>query len=167
MVQSPYPMKRCSKCQIEKPLEAFFKKASTKSGYQSACKICKKNYEREYYVNGGNAEKCAKRREETREYQRLTQKEWRSKNQGVKNFHTAKYRALKKQATPRWLTSDQLKHIKEIYRQARQLTEETGTEHQVDHIHPLNGRTSSGLHVPWNLQILTKEENEKKSNKLC
>jgi len=159
-------MKICSKCKIEKPLDSFYKKNSTKSGYQSACKLCKKNHERDYYVNGGNSEKCAVKRAVTKDYQKITQKEWRKHNQGIKNFHTAKYRALKKQATPKWLTKEQLKQIRDLYKEARVITEMTGISHQVDHIHPLNGRQSSGLHVPWNIQILTKEENLEKSNKL-
>lgn len=36
--------------------------------------------------------------------------------------------------------------------------------HQLDHIIPLNHPKICGLHVPWNLQWLTKADNQKKSN---
>lgn len=58
-----------------------------------------------------------------------------------------------------------LAEIKAVYQEARRVSTETGVPHEVDHVIPLFGRTVSGLHVPWNLQILPKRENRMKSNK--
>lgn len=69
-------------------------------------------------------------------------------------------------ATPEWLTSDQLKEIENFYLEAKRLEASDGTKRHVDHIIPLQGKDICGLHVPWNLQILTASENFKKSNKL-
>jgi 5-methylcytosine-specific restriction endonuclease McrA len=93
-------------------------------------------------------------------------KVYRQENAGLLNYHTAKRHAQKLQATPPWLTEEQKAEIRAIYVECRRLQEETGIAHNVDHIHPLQGSTVCGLHVPWNLQILTESENCAKKNSL-
>jgi hypothetical protein len=71
-----------------------------------------------------------------------------------------------RQATPKWLTQEQKLEIRLKYRLAIELTRRTGTRHAVDHVIPLLGEEVCGLHVPWNLEVITQDENLKKSNKL-
>lgn len=69
-------------------------------------------------------------------------------------------------ATPSWLTYRQKQDIKALYQQAVTLSQITGERYVVDHIVPLINEIVCGLHVPWNLRVITQEENLKKSNKL-
>lgn len=64
-----------------------------------------------------------------------------------------KYRARKNNQTP---SDADMEIIKEIYKQRPE-------GYEVDHIIPLS---RGGLHHQDNLQYLTKEENQKKGNKL-
>jgi hypothetical protein len=88
---------------------------------------------------------------------------WGKENKGKKNATTAKRRENIKQATPPW--SD-LKKIENIYIKAARLSERTGIPHHVDHILPLKNKLVCGLHVYWNLRIITAKENLSKGNKL-
>ena len=69
-------------------------------------------------------------------------------------------------ATPAWITAEQKLAMREMYLQAQKLTKITGERYVVDHIIPLISPDVCGLHVPWNLRVITQEENLKKSNKL-
>ena len=75
-------------------------------------------------------------------------------------------KTAKLNATPKWLTDEQLTQIRDLYIMAKEMTKATGIEYVVDHIMPLQGETLSGLHVPWNLQIITDHQNTQKHNKV-
>jgi hypothetical protein len=71
-----------------------------------------------------------------------------------------------RQATPKWLSAEQKMEIRLKYRLAIELSRQTGIRYAVDHIVPLLGESVCGLHVPWNLTVITQDENLKKYNKL-
>lgn len=78
---------------------------------------------------------------------------------------TAKYRASKLQATPLWLDDGHIQEVLDFYTAATMFQVYTGIDYQVDHIVPLQGETVCGLHVPWNLQLLSSFENQSKGNR--
>jgi hypothetical protein len=69
-------------------------------------------------------------------------------------------------ATPKWVTKEQKMAMRRLYLEAQRLTKLTGERYVVDHVVPLINPDVCGLHVPWNLRVMTQEENLKKSNKL-
>lgn len=89
-----------------------------------------------------------------------------AQNKADNRANRAKRRAAQLERTPNWLSKSQKAEIKQIYRLAVDLSAKSGILHVVDHIVPLQGVEVSGLHVPWNLQILTQFENLSKGNKL-
>lgn len=93
-------------------------------------------------------------------------KQYRKENRAKLNHLSRKYTLDKIQRTPKWLTVDQLNEIESYYILAKDLTWLNENERmEVDHIVPINGKNVSGLHVPWNLQILPKSFNGQKRNK--
>ena len=173
--------KICTKCKEEKPLEDFSKKANDKENLRSGCKLCdnalyktwyEANKKRKGVTNKAWREANKELRATTnkawykanKERVTATTKEWSKANRGRKNAAGAKRDAAKLDRTPPWLTKEDYQCIAAIYVEAARRTKETGIPHEVDHIIPLQGQTVSGLHVPSNLQILTKSENCRKSN---
>ena len=73
------------------------------------------------------------------------------------------YKSRKREARPKNLTIEQKREIWSIYRECRKLSRETGIPHEVDHIVPL---AKGGKHVASNLQILTADQNRRKSCRL-
>ena len=110
-------------------------------------------------------EKYRKWLEENRATARDAVKRYAAKNPHVKAEIQAKRRAAMRSATPPWLGRADRTAIKEQFKAAADLTRSTGSKHVVDHIVPLCGQTVCGLHVPWNLRVITEAENASKGNR--
>lgn len=162
-------MKFCNTCNKNLALVNFSK--CNRDGYQSKCKSCKSIYQKQNrdkkliwqakYRNDNREELKSKRRKyysENKEKEKIYGKLWDKNNPDKRRYGYAKRRALKKLAMPKWLTDEQVSKIKEIYKNCPD-------GFHVDHIIPLQGKIVCGLHVPENLQYLTKKENLSKGNK--
>jgi hypothetical protein len=157
-------LKRYTVCKKEKELGYFYKKKDSKDGLRSRCKECTKASNSDYYLKNSDkvrsrvSEYREKHLDQIREYDRLRSKK---RSPELNRYYLSKKRAKLKKATPNWLKKEHYLKIKTIYKECV----ERGVDYNVDHIIPLNGKTVSGLHVPWNLQIIKNSDNFKKSNK--
>lgn len=96
---------------------------------------------------------------------RQSDKAWREQNRARDRANKARYRAAMRKATPPWLTAQHKQEILAFYEEAERLTIETGILHEVDHIHPLQAGCACGLHVPWNLRVIPRVENNRRRRK--
>lgn len=110
-----------------------------------------KKYKAKYYED----------HEKTKEYN----KEMRQRHKATRTKDQAARRAKKLKATPSWLTDEHRADIAILYKVREFLSNYDNVEYHVDHIIPLRGDGVSGLHVPWNLRIITAKENLEKNNK--
>jgi 5-methylcytosine-specific restriction endonuclease McrA len=186
-------MKICSACGIAKPPTEFHRRTGRLSGLVSKCKPCKAlaaatyrsqnlaecrsrslawhNANRKRSIantttwQAANAETVAASRMAYRLSRRdelsAAWRKWRDGNRDIVRSLKAQRRAALKSATVGW--ADQ-KAIRSIYQQALRLSMDTGVEHQVDHVIPLQHPLVCGLHVETNLRPIPKAENLKKKN---
>ncbi len=139
-------MKQCSICEQVKDLSLFYSDKRHSDGKDSRCKVCQKKA-------------CCAWRVENRPSVRSSASKWHKSHPSKRRSDRAKRNAAKAKSIPPWMTPQHLRQIRQFYRDCPE-------GYEVDHIVPLRGKTVTGLHVIWNLQYLTREENLKKSNKL-
>lgn len=178
---------KCIKCLEVKILSEFHKNKDVALGVHSTCKTCKSIYRKNRYKENPKRELEVNekwrldnlelykeygtlyRREwrknpENREKDKNTNKRWRKNNPGKLTARNAERKALKRKATPVWLTKEQKREINAIYELAKEIQWLSEEKLEIDHIVPLKGKNVCGLHVPWNLQILPASQNNKKKN---
>ncbi len=160
-------MKICNKCQTTKPFTEFRPHKETKDKLTTYCKPCLREQVRNWiktnkeYINLWQKDYRNKNKQKIN----ASQKKWRNNNKGKKNADNSFRNASQLQRTPKWLTKEQKQEIKQFYVMASELKEVFPWTQCVDHIVPLRGKDVCGLHVPWNLQILSAKENMEKGNR--
>jgi 5-methylcytosine-specific restriction endonuclease McrA len=158
-------MKACTKCREMKPLNDFYRNKNKRDGHESRCKICshaalrgwrQKNPEKSkahlknWYVNNRERHIAGV----------LAAKAQNPEKERLRN----KLRTVRRRGhAPAWVKPEDFAPFYEL---ARNATELVGEPYHVDHIVPLCGKTVSGLHVPWNLQVLSAKENLRKGNRV-
>ena len=136
-------LKKCNSCSSNQLVTEFYsdglvRKKTGQPGLRAICKTCL------------NSVKHSK------EVAQRASKKWREAHKGYDCARVALRRARKKQATPPYIKPEELR---QVYLKAQELGQ------TVDHIIPLTHPLVCGLHVPWNLQLLSKSENSSKHNK--
>lgn len=157
-------MKTCTKCLQEKPFEGFYKRSLSPDGFEALCKVCRLAHNKRWV-------------EQNKERHNELTKSWYEKNRqkhlvrSKQYYETHKHNYIEysnardkhiKIAMPPWADR---KQIRLLYEQARNLTNQTGIQHDVDHIIPLRGKNVCGLHVPENLQVISSSQNKRKAAK--
>lgn len=157
-------MKTCTKCQTNKPLNGFYKRLRSPNGVEAMCKVCRLEHNRKWVeVNKDrHSELTSSWYERNKDQHLVNSKQWYASNRHRKLATTTAREQRCKQATPVWVDKEA---VLAMYEEAQRKTLETGIQHDVDHIIPLQGKLVSGLHVQHNLQVITSAENKRKAAK--
>ena len=139
------------------------KELDYKKEYRSKTTDQHKEYMKKWHKK--NADQQTEYRKQYRQDNPEYFKEYNIVNKHKVNAKTRKRQASQLQRTPKWLTENDFWMIEEAYELATLRTKLFGFPWEVDHVIPLQGRLVSGLHTPYNLQVIPRTENRSKNNR--
>lgn len=153
-------MKTCLICQNSLPITEFKPHPAGRGGLHPWCSTCTKEYHRSRYRTGAAPSRYVRKSAATilpyTAPQKIATIE-KNSTPGYKAAEGAWRKLLKAKCVPPWM---KFEDVLPIYLVAAKF----GFE--VDHIIPVRSKVVCGLHVPWNLQLLTASENARKGVKL-
>lgn len=173
----------CRKCKgTERYIKCKQQCVACLKAYRDSTKASRVEYDKEYSLRNGDVIKARSKAayhadpignmEKVKTWQRANservaayKKSYKDSNPDKVNASTAKRRAAKLNRTPSWLCKEHFDEIQVFYKEAKARESDTGELYHVDHIIPLQGDIVSGLHVPWNLQVIPAKDNLMKNNK--
>lgn len=154
-------MKTCLICLTSKPLDAFSYNATGRLCLHPWCKECVRAYNQARYYGGAEKNSPSVRPSAAKildvKIPELNQTKLKNESAGFRAAENAWRRLEKKHRVPKWVRFEDILPIYEAAARAKY--------YDVDHIVPIHGKNVSGLHVPWNLQLLTASENSRKHAK--
>jgi hypothetical protein len=156
-------MKTCSKCKLNLSLSNFSKDSQKKDGLHSHCRQCRSIVCKSWRLKNKDEVNEKQKQYRLKNIESIRKKDLeRNKNLKRKAYKNSRnrYYLLKNRS----LNKSFVEEIKKIYEDCAQLCKVTGNKYEVDHIIPLKGENVCGLHVPWNLQIISQFENRSKGN---
>ena len=153
--------KTCSLCKESKDVSLFSADRQKSDGLCSRCKQCDALRVRNYYAKNKDIsnKRTAEFRKNNPEKHRLYSKNHYEKNKASYRQREIAYQMRKKTQAPAWLSKAHIAEMEGIY-----MFCQIFKGYQVDHIVPIRGKEVSGLHVPWNLQAISRRKNAQKSN---
>ncbi len=161
--------KICKGCNLNLSFTQFNKHSTTKDGLRSKCINCRRIEHITYRQNNPEKmkdyDKRKLKRPISREKRRVRDRKYREKHREYLNSYFSMRRGMERQATPLWLNKEEILEISELFIICKMFKIYTGEEYHVDHIVPINNKKVCGLHVPWNLTVISEKENKSKSNK--
>lgn len=123
-----------------------------------------RDYKREYYARSeserqNQAARARRWMEANPEKSAANSNAYRRRNLAAAAARQQRRRAKLLKCMPSWANLDA---IQKFYDLAKELTDQTGIPHEVDHIIPLQGELVTGLHIETNLQVLPAKVNRSK-----
>jgi hypothetical protein len=157
--------KTCLECGSLKVKTEYWRCRKSADGFYNICKICDKHLRADHPSRKSDYRRA--RLESWRNRNRLRVRElcreYADRNPGYVALKSARKKAAKaNRSMP--LSDHDKQWMRKIYDDALKQSQVTGRPHDVDHVIPLRGDLVSGLHVPWNLQIMSASKNRAKRN---